>query len=148
MDTLALLLAEKQCRDVVLTTAQLADDQDYAGLVALFTPDATLVRPGGEPLAGRDAILASYASKSTARLTQHLLCNHFIRVTDAASAESRCKVILYVSDRKYELAPKGRPAGPIHQVGQIIDRLELTVQGWRIKERRAWFDLSVEAPRP
>ncbi len=52
MDALALLQAEKDCRDLIVAAAQAVDEQAYDTLVQLFTEDATLVRPGGTALRG------------------------------------------------------------------------------------------------
>lgn len=145
MDTLDILLAEKHCRELVLSAADAVDRQDYEGLVALFTEDATLVRPGGQPLRGRAAILASYASKSPDRLTQHLVCNHRVEVDSSGTAQSRCKVLLYASDRQRAMTHQGRRADAQHYVGQMVDRLVRTADGWRIEHRQAWFDLQVNA---
>ena len=116
-------------------------DQEYDALVRLFTPDATLVRPGGQPLQGREAILAAYAARDQDRLTQHLICNHVVHVEPQGSALSRCRVLLWSGKRSDPLTPKGRPAGPAEQVGEIVDRLKLTPEGWRIERRDASFTL-------
>lgn len=137
----ALMLAEKECRDLVLAAARAVDAQDYAVLVALFTEDATLVRPGGEPLQGRAAIHASYASKSPDRLTCHVVSNHSVHVQGPALALSQCTVQLYATDKGTEYTPRGRAAEPVVLIGQIADRIVRTPQGWRIQERRAWFDM-------
>ena len=79
MDALALLQAEKECRDLVLAAAEAVDQQDYETLVQLFTEDATLVRPGGSELRGRAEIFTSYASKDPYRVTHHLVCSHRCR---------------------------------------------------------------------
>ncbi len=141
MDALALLQAEKACRDLVLAAADAVDQQAYKALVQLFTPDAVLVRPGGVELRGRTEILTSYASKDPNRLTHHLVCNHQVRVAPSGVAESRCKVLLYVSDQRREVTPQGRLADPKHQVGTIVDELVLTDAGWKIHRRNAWFEL-------
>jgi len=47
LDALALLQAEKACRDVIVAAADAVDQQNYLALVDLFTDDASLVRPGG-----------------------------------------------------------------------------------------------------
>jgi ketosteroid isomerase-like protein len=141
MDALALLQAEKACRNLILAAADAVDQQAYETLVQLFTPDAVLVRPGGVELRGRAEILTSYASKDPNRLTHHLVCNHQVRVTPSGVAESRCKVLLYVSDLRQEVTPQGRLTDRKHQVGTIVDALVLTDAGWRIHRRNAWFDL-------
>ncbi len=141
MMPLECLLAEKACRDVVLAAADAVDAREYDALVRLFTPDATLVRPGGQPLQGREAILAAYAARDQDRLTQHLICNHVVHVEPQGSALSRCRVLLWSGKRSDPLTPKGRPAGPAEQVGEIVDRLKLTPEGWRIERRDASFTL-------
>jgi ketosteroid isomerase-like protein len=142
---LALLLADKDCRDVVLAAAYAVDSQDYDAFVACFTVDANVVRPGGSVLAGRAEILASYKAKPPNRLTKHVVCNHSIDVPTADSAVSRCMVLLYVSDTSRPSAPQGRPADAAHQVGQIVDQLVRTPEGWKIQQRNAWFDFQVAA---
>ena len=104
------LQAEKACRDIVLSAARAVDDQDYRALAALFAPDGELVRPGGTPLVGPEAILASYAAKDPERLTRHIVCNHQVTVDSDAAARSSCVVILWTSQRSEELTPRGRLA--------------------------------------
>ncbi len=135
------LQAESVCRHIVLAAARAVDDQDYAALAALFAPDGELVRPGGEPLVGPEAIHASYAAKDPERLTQHIVCNHVVKVDSATSARSRCTVILWSSRRSEELTPKGRKADPLQQVGEIEDEFVNTGDGWKIRRRRAWFTM-------
>lgn len=141
MTPLECLLAEKACRDVVLAAADAVDAQDHDALVRLFTPDATLVRPGGQPLQGREAIRAAYAARDPDRLTQHLICNHSVQVEPGGAALSRCRVLLWSGKRSDPLTPKGRPADAAEQVGEIVDRLTLTSQGWLIQRRDASFTL-------
>jgi 3-phenylpropionate/cinnamic acid dioxygenase small subunit len=140
-----LLLADKHCRDVVLAAAQAVDSQDYDAFVALFTVGASVVRPGGHALVGRAEILASYQAKSPSRLTQHVLCNHRVDVQTSDSAVSRCTVLLYVSDTGRPLVPQGRKADAAHQVGHIEDQMVRTPEGWKIQQRKAWFEFQVAA---
>ena len=145
MDALALLQAEQACRDLIVAAADAVDQQAYETLVQLFSQDAVLVRPGGVELRGRAEILASYASKDPNRLTHHLVCNHQVQVAPSGVAESRCKVLLYVSDKRREVTAQGRLADPKFQVGTIQDALVLTDAGWKIHKRTAWFDLFFES---
>lgn len=96
MDALALLQAESQCRHLIIAAAEAVDGQQYEAFVDCFTEDAVLQRPGGVPLAGRAAILASYALKSPDRLTQHLLCNHRV-VVDPSGWASRLAKCCFTS---------------------------------------------------
>jgi ketosteroid isomerase-like protein len=146
MDALAQMQAQNECRDVILAAAVAVDAQDYAALVALFCEDATVVRPGGAALYGRAEILASYLLKDANRMTHHLVCNHQVQVLPSGeSAHSRCKVLLYVSDKNHTLTAQGRKANAKHQVGTIEDLLVLTAEGWKIQKRHAWFDVWAEA---
>ncbi len=135
------LQAESACRQVVLAAARAVDDQDYLALAALFAEDGELVRPGGQPLVGRQAIQAAYAAKDPERLTQHIVCNHVVTAQSATTAHSRCTVILWASRRSEELTPRGRRADPGQQVGEIEDEFVKTDAGWKIRRRRAWFTM-------
>lgn len=139
------LLAKQACREVVLQAADAVDAQDYDAFVALFTEDATLVRPGGPELKGRAEILQAYRSKDPHRMTHHLICNHQVTLTEPNKASSRCKVLLYASDERRELTPKGRLADAQQMAGVIQDALILTAEGWKIQSRRAWFELLIQA---
>lgn len=141
MTEIECLQAEKACRDIVLAAARAVDQQDYQALAALFADDGELVRPGGTPLVGPEAIRASYAAKDPARLTQHLVSNHQVWVDCASTARSSCVVTLWTSQRGEELTPKGRKADAMQQVGEIDDWFVRTPQGWRIQRRAARFTM-------
>ena len=145
LSDVAALLAKQACREVVLQAAEAVDAQYYDAFVALFTDDATLVRPGGPTLTGRAEILQAYRSKDPDRMTHHLICNHQVTLTSADKAASRCKVLLYASDQRRELTPKGRQADAQQLAGVIEDVLVLTAEGWQIHHRQAWFELLIQA---
>ena len=139
MDDLQRLLAEAACRDLVIAAADAADSQDWPRLAACFAADATLVRPGGVELRGREAILASYAGKDPDRLTQHLISNQSVAMTADGSVACRSKVLLWSGRLSDALTPKGRPADALQQVGEFVDRMVATPEGWRIAHRVASF---------
>lgn len=141
LSPLDLLLAEHACRQVVLQSAQAVDQQDYAAFAALFTPLGVLVRPDGSRLEGRPAIEAAYAQRSADRLTRHLITNHIVLVHDAAHASSACTVQLWTGSHKDAESTQGRPADPTQLIGEFLDELTMTPQGWRIRQRQANFIL-------
>lgn len=145
LEPLERLLAEKACRDLVLAAARAVDAQDYRALAALFAPDGELVRPGGEPLRGPQAVFDSYAAKDPHRLTQHLVTNHEVQVTSATTARSCCRVILWASRRDEALTPRGRRADEAQQIGEIDDEFVRTPEGWRIARRSARFTMFRDA---
>lgn len=138
---LDLLLAEHACRQVVVQSAQAVDQQDYAAFAALFTPQGVLVRPDGTRLEGRAAIEQAYAQRSAERLTRHLITNHLVLVRDATRASSTCTVLLWTGSHKDAGSTQGRPADPTQLLGEFLDELALTPEGWRIRQRQASFIL-------
>jgi uncharacterized protein (TIGR02246 family) len=142
MSTLELLAAEAACRALVLQGAEAVDGGDAAGFAALFVPDGLLVRPDGSLLQGRAAIAQAYVSRAPDRLTQHLVCNQQVTVDLAAgTALVRSKVLLWTGQHSTPHTPKGRAADALTQVGELVDTLAHTPEGWRIRSRRAQFIL-------
>lgn len=136
------LAAEQACRDLVLAAADAVDGGDYPALAALFEADGVLVRPDGTELQGHAAIIAAYTARSPDRLTRHLVCNQRVQVDLAAgTAEAACTILLWSGHRSDPSTPRGRPADPVQQVGEIRDRMAFTPHGWRIRRREAWFTL-------
>jgi uncharacterized protein (TIGR02246 family) len=145
MKSLAVLRAEAACREVVLQAAQAVDSGDCHGFVALFLPDGVLVRPDGSKLQGREAIVQAYQARDPDRSTQHLVCNQQVEFNEAAgTAVARCKVLLWSGRHSAMETPKGRPADAITQVGEMVDEMVLTPEGWRIQSRHARFILYSE----
>jgi uncharacterized protein (TIGR02246 family) len=142
MKSLSAIAAEAECRDLVLQAAQAVDDGQYHGFAALFLPDGVLVRPDGSELRGRDAIAQAYEARDPDRLTTHLICNQRVEVDEVAgTAVSRCKVLLWTSKHSAEKTLKGRLADSMTQVGEMMDEMQRTPEGWRIRNRRAYFTL-------
>lgn len=142
MSSLELLAAEAACRALVLQGVEAVDSGDAAGFAALFMPDGLLVRPDGSLLQGRAAIAGAYATRDPDRLTQHLLCNQQVKVDLAAGAALvRSKVLLWTGRHSTPQTPKGRAADALTQVGELVDTLAHTTEGWRIRSRQAQFIL-------
>jgi len=146
MTTIDMLIAQDTCRALVLKGAEAVDAGDAPGFAALFTPDGVLVRPDGSQLQGHAAITQAYAARDPDRLTQHLLCNHTVAVDVAqGTAVSRCKVLLWSGRHSAASGKLGRPAQGPMQVGEFLDTLLHTADGWRIQTRRAHFVLYRDA---
>jgi ketosteroid isomerase-like protein len=146
-DALQRLLDENACRALAVAAAEAIDGRDFAALVQLFEPDGVLVRPDGVELSGHAAILAAYAARSPDRLTRHLLCNPRVAVDLAAgTAQAACTVLLWSGRHSDAPTPRGRPADPVQQVGEIRDLCARTSEGWRIRRREAWFTLVCDLP--
>lgn len=142
MNSLFVLVAEAACRAVVVQAAQAVDSGNFHDFAALFLPDGMLVRPDGSTLLGRDAIVSAYQARDPDRLTQHLVCNQQVEVNEVAgTASARCKVLLWSGRHSAAQTPKGRLADAMVQVGEMVDELSLTPDGWRIRSRNAKFVL-------
>jgi len=142
MSTLETLAAEAACRALVLQGADAVDGGDAQGFAALFVPEGTLVRPDGSVLQGRAAIAKAYAARDPDRHTQHLVCNQQVSVDlEAGTAQARSKVLLWTGRHSSPSTPQGRQADAISQLGEFVDQLDHTPDGWRIRSRHAQFIL-------
>lgn len=132
------------CRDTIARTAACTDQQAHEAFAHLFTEDAQLLRPGGQALNGRAAILAAYQARPAERITHHLLVGTVVDVASESSATATTRVLLYKADARHPPGPEGRPAQGPALVGRFEDRLVPDAQGrWLICERRASFDLTI-----
>lgn len=137
--TLERLMAERDVRALVLASARLVDAQDWPGFANLFLANAQLIRPDGSRMHGREAIFETYAARDPDRLTQHVIANHEVDVRSADQAHSRCLVLLWSGKRSDVATSKGRPADAVQQLGEFVDQLTRTPEGWRIARREARF---------
>lgn len=140
-DRLKRLWAESACRDLVLRAAALTDAGRYEELVALFTADASLTRPQGPTLQGREAIAQAYRGRPADRITVHLVCGTLFDAIDEGEARATSRVLLWSGDARSPVGPHGRAAESRQVVGHFADRFVLCPDGWRIAERVARFDL-------
>lgn len=134
------LLAEQACRDLVVRAAHCTDSHRHEAFAALFATDAVLTRPGGEPLRGREAILASYRTRPTDRITRHLVTGSVIELDSATQARGLSYVLLWGGETGDAEGASGRPARR-QVMGEFDDVFTLTAEGWRIARRDARFVL-------
>ncbi len=136
----ARLLIERACTRIVLESAATNDRQDFDAFAELFAPDGVLHRPAGEPLRGREAIVDSYVTRPSTRVTRHLCTNILIHAESAATARGLTYVLLYTADasgmgdKKFGLTSEARKL-----LGEFEDRFVRLDGAWFIAERRARF---------
>ncbi|KXU85561.1 hypothetical protein CI15_20625 [Paraburkholderia monticola] len=146
LDPLSRLLAENNCRALVVIAAHLIDSGEFTRLPSAFSADATLVRPDGTTLSGCDAIIASYAARPAERISRHLIQGtNFIEVT-ANTAVAATQVLLWSGSTNDEAGQFGRPARGRQVVGRFNDEFARTDGVWRITKRVASFELFVDIP--
>lgn len=138
MTPLDRLLAEQEISRLITRFALLNDAADWDGVAATFTVDGRFIRPaGGDPVVGREAIHASFASRPP-RKSCHLITNIVVDVASENEATARCSMLLYT-------APAGEAAAASPAlIGGFRDRLVRTPEGWRFAERAGFLDLKVD----
>ena len=130
------LLAEQESQRLVIAYALANDDGDWDALAATLAENCRYTRPsGGEAVAGRDAIRASYAARPP-RLSRHVISNIFVTFESDESASCRSTMLLYVGGED------GKAQAPA-LLGGSRDRLVKTPAGWRFSERIGFLDLRI-----
>jgi ketosteroid isomerase-like protein len=138
MTPLDRLLAEHEISRLITRFALLNDAADWAAVAATFTADGRFVRPaGGESAIGRDAILASFASRPP-RKSRHLITNILVDVMSPDEAAASSAMLLTTAP-----AGEASAASPA-LIGGFRDRLARTPDGWRFAERVGFLDFKVE----
>ena len=129
---------EADCERLIKHYVNLNDAQDWPAVAALYTEGAVFKRPsGGEPIHGREAILASFLARPP-RVQRHVIANVVVDVEDADRARSFCAILLYQGDPVAEGLPEMSANSPL--VGTFTDRLVRTPDGWRFAERVGGLD--------
>ena len=121
---------DRECERLVIESARLNDDGQWAALADLYTPDGMVRRPSGQQLVGREAIIASYSSRPAERTTRHVCSGWRCRVESDSVAYGTTTVTVYTSETSSEPMPIERIA-----VGEFEDRFVRTLDGWRIVSR-------------
>lgn len=127
------------CRQLIEHSAHLTDTRDFDAYAALFTEAGELTRPGGQPLAGRAAILESYRSRPAERMTRHMVGHSVMSLLDEGRVRAITSVLLWSTTTTQPVEAFGRKAEPRQALGEYCDDLVLTLQGWRIEKRASSF---------
>lgn len=133
------VLIEHACTRLVLESVAANDRQDYEAFAAMFTSDGLLHRPNGEPLCGHDEIVESYRTRPRNRITRHICTNVLVHVESPRFARGTAYVVLYSADSLQAVKNFGAKCDSRTLIGELEDRFQLTMDGWRIAERRAKF---------
>lgn len=115
------------------------DAQDWDAVAALYTGDGVLRRPsGGDPVAGRDAILSAFKARPP-RAQRHVIANTVVDVLSETEATAFSVIVLYMGDAADDGGlPVQAANSPL--IGTFTDRVVLTDAGWRFAERLGGLD--------
>ncbi|HTN15623.1 MAG TPA: nuclear transport factor 2 family protein [Sphingomonadaceae bacterium] len=130
---------EADCTRLINLYANLNDAQDWPAVAQLYAEDALFRRPsGGDPVAGREAILASFLARSP-RAQRHVIANTVVDVVSETEACAFSAIILYQGEPAEDGGlPSQSANSPL--VGWYRDRLVLTGEGWKFAERAGGLD--------
>jgi ketosteroid isomerase-like protein len=130
---------EADCARLINHYVNCNDAQEWEKAAALYTEDAVFKRPsGGDPIVGRDAILASFLARPP-RAQRHVIANIVVDVLSAVEAAAFSAIVLYQGDIATDGAlPVQAANSPL--IGWFRDRIVLTGEGWRFAERSGGLD--------
>ena len=113
--------------EVIVAYCRFVDLYEDVSMVALFTNDGHWLRPGKEPLRGRDEIKAYLQTRDRSVRTRHIPSNVLVTVNDAESATAvSCYTIM-------KSGPDGSPM-PV-TLGEYHDLFLLREGRWQISRR-------------
>jgi hypothetical protein len=142
MDPMTDISIERACERLVLDFAHFSDHQEYEALAALFIPEGKMVRPSGDVLHGREAIIASYRSRPAGRMTRHICTNIRISVVNPDFSRGLSYAVVYSANANQKPESHfGHKADPRQLIGEFEDEFVRTEEGWRIASRVARFVL-------
>lgn len=129
-DALERVLDHLAIRELTARYNRAFDDVDSEAWADTFTADGVMEYSGGEPIVGRDALVA--LSQGTGYGYVHITTDPIIDV-DGDRATQECTVIV---------ASRSKDRGPVavSTTGRYSDELVRTPDGWRFKKRTAMLD--------
>lgn len=141
MNELEILVIKQLCTDLVIRAARTIDNQEYQALTSLFSLEGLLVRPGSEPLKGREAIYESYKNRPQSRITRHLITQTLVDVESTDCARGLSCVLLWSGSSADAMTTYGRPANNREVLGEFEDEFVRVDGQWHIARRVSSFVL-------
>lgn len=127
---------------VVRRSADHNDRREWHALAALYDIEATLTRPSGDRITGREAIEAAYAAGPADRRTRHLCGGTVVEIVEPGVARATTPVLLFTWQHSEDTE---LPAATGPAVGAFADVLVRSGSGWVIRERVATLAARVGA---
>jgi uncharacterized protein (TIGR02246 family) len=129
-DALERLIDHIEIRELTARYNRAFDDVDSEAWADVFTPDGVMEYTGGEPVVGRDALVAM--NKGIGYGYVHITTDPIIDV-DGDRATQKCTVIV---------CNRSKDGSPVQfgMTGRYEDELVRTPDGWRFKRRVATLD--------
>jgi hypothetical protein len=127
------------CKQIIERSAYLSDIRDFTGYSELFLESGQLTRPGGQPLVGRAAIVASYQTRPADRMTRHMVGHSIMEVLGEGRVRAITIALLWSTNTGLPVEAFGRKADARQSFGEYDDILVQTPAGWRIEKRDASF---------
>ena len=138
-------IIESECRQLALRFIALNDQQNWAGMCALLTEDASFARPTDpdNPIIGRAEIQAAFEARPAGKTTRHICTNMIITVHSPSKASGTMYALLYTGadDARGDL---GIIADDRQLLGEFYDDYVRTEQGWCIANRSGRIIYSTE----
>ncbi len=132
------LVAERDCRNLILDFALAVDTLDYAAIGRMFTPEGSFARPTDPDnhIRGQEAIVKMFEARPKGVLSQHIVTNIRVTLDGADRARARSLITLYLAQEAEAYQPgKGRPKSMGPLMGIYDDHFERTAGGWKFSAR-------------
>lgn len=136
MTDLAALVAEHDCKQLMLEYCECVDTRQFDKLVTLFATDGVLARPDTGEIKGRAAIKAFFDKLTTDPLV-HAASNLLVNVTGPDSATATSYVTVYRSYRE-NYAGQPKLEAP-YAIAKYVDRFVVENGEWKIGYRDTIF---------
>ena len=127
---------ERECRETIVRMGHHLDSGRFERFADYLTADAEW-RRRGQPLNGREAILAQLRKRSATLILRHVLTNFVVDVQDRNHAHCQA----YMLGFRYDSGEKAAIPPPFRDANRALwiyrDDLVRTDDGWKVARRSA-----------